>query len=237
MLRRFTLAAALLLLPLALGCASKDGNTTPAGPAVEADAAPVEDTAPWLTYPDGPYGLNKDLIFPNLTLSGYRDGKDGTMEWSELSMLDYFDPTGERGINAILVVVSAEWCGPCKEEAKDLPGFYTNQYKPRGAKFLTAMIENSKGLPADKAVVDRWLKAYSINFDIVADPDGATMLPKSDPKWGVPRNYIVNPRNMQVIRVNSGVNPDAVNIPGLKLLLDYNGAPPGPVAADAGTTD
>jgi len=235
MLRRISLAA--LFLSLAVGCASKDGNTATTATddtGSAEDTAPAEDAAPWLTYPEGPYGLNKDQVFPNVKLSGYRDGKDGTMEWTELSMQDYYDPTGERGVYAILVIVSAEWCGPCKEEAKDLPGFYTNIYKPRGAKFLTAMIENASGKPADKAVVDRWVKTYKSNFDIAADPEGATMLPKTDPKWGIPRNYIVNPRDMKIVRVNSGTNPDATTIPGLKTMLDYNGAPPAPTLADAG---
>lgn len=236
MLRTTSLAA--LLLTLAIGCASKDGTQAAADTGTpEEDTAPAEDTAPWNVYPEGPYGLNKDNIFPNAKLSGYRDGVDGTREWTEMSMQDYYDPTGERGVYAILVVVSAEWCGPCKEEAKDLPGFYTNIYKPRGAKFLTSMIEDKAGKPATQAVVDRWLTAYKANFDIAADPEGLVMLPKSDPKWSIPRNYIINPRDMKIARVNSGVNPDATTIPGLKVMLDYNGAPAAPAAADAGTTD
>lgn len=236
MLRNTSLAA--LFLSLVVGCSSSNNNTNTTATddtGSTEDTAPAEDTAPWNTYPDGPYGLNLNNIFPNVKLSGYRDGAAGTMEWTELSMQDYYDPTGERGIYAILVIVSAEWCGPCKEEAKDLPGFYTNIYQPRGARFLTAMIENASGKPADKAVVDRWVKTYKTNFDIAADPEGSTMLPKTDPKWGIPRNYIVDPRTMKIVRVNSGTNPDAVNIPGLKVLLDYNGAPTGPTTTDAGT--
>lgn len=239
MLRTTSLAAA-LLLGLVVGCGSSSTNTTNGTPTDDTgsteDTAPAEDAAPWLTYPEGPYGLNLNNIFPNVTLNGYRDGKAGSLEWTELKMIDYYDPTGERGVNAILVIVSAEWCGPCKEEAKDLPGFYTNTYKPRGAKFLTAMIENASGKPADQAVVDRWMKTYNTNFDIAADPEGSVMLPKTDPKWGIPRNYIVDPRTMKIVRVNSGVNPDATTIPGLKVLLDANGAPAAPTATDAGTS-
>lgn len=249
MLRNTSLAA--LFLSLVVGCGSSNDNTNNAATddtGSTEDTAPAEDTAPWNTYPapgelhdatgnvlkdkDGNpkigYGLNRLDIYPNAKIQGYRDGKGGTMEWTDLSMQDYFDPTGERGVYAILVIVSAEWCGPCKEEAKDLPGFYTSTYKPRGAKFLTAMIENSSGKPADKAVVDRWVKTYGTNFDIGADPEGQTMLPKTDPKWGIPRNYIIDPRTMKIARVNSGTNPDATNIPGLKVMLDYNNAPAAP---------
>jgi hypothetical protein len=229
-----------LFLALAVGCASKNESTNNGAAdtgAPEEDTAPAEDTAPWNSYPEGPYGLEKDNVFPNAKFMGYREGVNGTKEWTELAMQDYYDPTGERGVYAILVVVSAEWCGPCKEEAKDLPGFYTNLYKPRGARFLSAMIENSKGAPADQAVVDRWMNTYKANYDIGADPDGQVMLTKGDPNWSIPRNYIINPRDMRIARVNRGVNPDATNIPGLKVMLDYNGAPAAPTAADAGASD
>lgn len=221
-----------LSLALLLGCSSKNEPQQTLTP--EADTAPAEDTAPWNTYPEGPYGLEKDNIFPPLEWDGYRDG---TGEWTRIKMLDYYDPTGERGIHALLFIVSAEWCPPCKEEAKDLPGFYTNIYQPRGAKFITAMIEDSKKQPATQAVVDRWVRTYSINFDIVAAPAAEEVLPASS---GIPRNYIINTRNMQIVRVNQGVNPDATRVPGLTALLDYNGAPPGPdagAATDAATTD
>jgi thiol-disulfide isomerase/thioredoxin len=132
--------------------------------------------------------------------------------------------------------VSAEWCGPCKEEANDLPQFYTELYQPRGARFLAAMIEDKAGDPADQPTVDRWVNAYRTNFDIVADPDGLSMLDKGDPNWSIPRNYIVNTRDMKIYRVNLGVRVDATRVDGLKTILDYNGAPPGPASLDAGTT-
>jgi thiol-disulfide isomerase/thioredoxin len=234
--RTFLLASALLLM--FVGCSSSNEPAAVADTGEAQDTAPVEDTAPWLTYPEGPYGLEKDMVFPNAKFFGYRNGKESKDlgEWTEMSMQDYYDPTGERGVYALLVVVSAEWCGPCKEEAKDLPVFYSSLYQPRGARFLTAMIEDKNGQPAEQPVVDRWVNAYGTNFDIVADPGGETMLEKSDPNWSIPRNYIVNPRDMRIYRVNMGTRLDATNVPGLKTILDYNGAPAGPTSLDSGTT-
>jgi thiol-disulfide isomerase/thioredoxin len=198
--------------------------------AIVEDTAPLEDTAPWLTYPEGPYGLKVGETFPNFAFKGY---KDGTGEWTDISMIDYYDPDGTRGINGIYWVVSAQWCPPCREEAKILPGMLDRLYRPRGARFATAMIQDSKRNPATQLTVDQWLAAYRLNFDIVLDDEPQT-LPSSG-TVGLPYNYIINPRDMKVYRIIQGVNPEATTIPPLSSLLTKNGAPP-PPAMDAGTT-
>ncbi len=232
-------AIAFFSLSLAIAaCSSAKNDPAPVTPAPdtgtppEEDSGPVEDTAPppWATYPEGPYGLDKGKIFPPLETEGYKGGEGGT--WGALKMIDYYDPDGTRGVYAILVVVSAEWCGPCREEAKTLPSFYTNLYKPRGAQFLSLMIENADAThsPATQATVDRWNKAFHPNFDIGLDSDKAAL----PPSWAIPRNYIINPRDMRIYRVNVGTNPDATSVPGLSVLLSANGAPPAP-PVDSGT--
>lgn len=226
MFRRTSLLAGASLF-LFVACSSPQQQTVTDTGAPAEDTAPVEDTAPWLTYPEGPYGLLRGNVFPNLKLSGYRDGIVGKEagEWTEHSMQDYYDPTGERGVHAILFVVSAEWCNPCRIEAKELPRFYTDQYKPRGAKFISALYEDSKGNPADQLTVDRWVSAFDINFDIVADPDAESIAPGSS----IPLNYIIDPRTMKIYRINTGaVGSEATRIDGLRILLDYNGAPAAP---------
>jgi thiol-disulfide isomerase/thioredoxin len=253
---RNALFAFALLSAFTVGCSSTtkyvEAPADDDAGATEDTGAAVEDTAPWNTYPAGPYGLNGTRLakdgktrlpgqtFPNLKFKGYLE--EGT-EWVDISMQDFYDPTGERGINAILVVVSAQWCGPCKLEAQDLPRWYTDLYKSRGAKFITAMVEQNDGSPATQLTVDAWKKAYKINFTIVEDGKAGTMDPSlikdpaalnPNPSVGYPRNYIVNPRNMQIFRVNSGVDPSDDYVPGLNTLLNANGAPAAP-AADAGT--
>lgn len=212
----------------AIACSS---NPAPPAAAVE-DSSPedaaVEDTAPALTYPEGPYGLAVGQVFPNFAFKGY---KNGTGEWTDITMLDYYDPDGSRGINGIYFVVSAQWCPPCREEAKILPGMLDRLYRARGGVFVTAMIEDNKKNPATQTTVDQWLAAYRLNFDIVLDDEQQT-LPKTG-SVGLPYNYVLNPRDMRVYRIVQGVNPDATTIPALSSMLTKNGAPPPP--ADAGT--
>ncbi len=214
MLRRsvFTAFLPALLATVSFGCASK--NTEPAPVAT----VPVDTQPAALEYPAGPYGLTRDAIFPNLSWEARK--ADGS--WGTVTMLDYHDPDGTRGTHAILIIVSAEWCNPCKEEARDLGPFYTSLYQPRGAKFISLMIENATGEPADQDVVDRWKTRYALPFDVAMDPEKSAI----EEGKGIPLNYIVNPRNMKIMRVNSGVNPDNTIIPGLTPLLNYNGAPP-----------
>lgn len=103
------------------GCAAgaEDAPTTTAEPGEETgatnedtevpgdDTGEIEDTAkPPLEYPPGPYGKAVGAVLPNVTWEGY---KDGTGEWTKLSLLDYYDPDGTRGINAIKIGGAALW--------------------------------------------------------------------------------------------------------------------------------
>ena len=217
------------LTTLASACAS---NTAPSSvPSTETGVTEM-DTATQpaaLTYPDGPYGLARGNVFPNLQFEGYRDGKGA---WTTLHMLDYYDPDGSRGINAIYITVSAEWCPVCKEDAKVLPSWYESHYKPRGARFITSILETADRSPATKAAVDAWVSAYAPNFDIVADPDAETF---PDAFKALPVNFEIDPRTMVVFRVFNNGSDFTRGIPGLDVLLDQNKAPSAPpIVVDAG---
>lgn len=80
-------------------------DDTGGDPPVE-ETGPTEDTAPPLEYPPGPYGKAVGNVMPNVSWEGYRDG---TGEWTTISLLDYYDPDGSRGIHAIKVGAAALW--------------------------------------------------------------------------------------------------------------------------------
>jgi hypothetical protein len=221
--------ASLCALFLTIACSSS--KTQSSVPTTETDAI-VADTATEpaaLTYPEGPYGLAKGNVFPNLQFKGYRDGKG---EWTDIQMLDYYDPDGSRGIHAIYITVSAEWCPVCKEDAKVFPDWYTTHYKPRGARFITSILETADRKPATRAAVDAWVAAYKPNFDIVADEREETFPPGFT---ALPVNIEINPRNMVVFRVFNNGAEFTRGIPGLDLLLDQNNAPSAPpIEIDSG---
>ena len=198
-----------------------DSGAPPPPPATDSGGAPSPpaDTAPPPAtgdYPSGPYGLSVGSVIPNLSLNGYRGG---TGTWGALKLAEYYDPTGSRGAKGLLITVSAAWCGPCQEEAKDLVDMFSASYKARGAKFLTAMIENTSRNPATQTTVDSWIKMAGTNFDIVADP--SAQLLKSGA--GLPFNLVVDPRTMKVTKSWSGSDPGATSIPSLDTVLSKNG--------------
>lgn len=178
--------------------------------AVADDTGSVDETPPTPPpYPDGPYDFKNNSVFPNLTLKGY---KDAAGEWTDISMADYYDPDGSRGITAIYLVVAAQWCPPCDEEASHLPIWWSRDFKDRGAKFVSFVIQTgaSPPKPATQATVDQWIKAgprykHALNFDIAADPTSSS-LPKTG-SVGLPHNYIINPRTMRIFRVLDGIDP------------------------------
>lgn len=192
------------------GCSgTKDA---PAGPGGDTDTGTVEDTAPavdaapWLTYPEGPYGVDaKGQVFPHLKFEGYLGGEGG--EWKTIDMMDYYDPTGERGIFGVLVVVGAKWCGPCNEEAKNvLPGLYT-QYQPAGGQFLLNLADGpTPGISAKQNHLRNWTNKYDVNFPAVIDPNYRMMdLAVQD---AFPQNFLIDTTTMEIVEVIAGV-PDA----------------------------
>lgn len=225
------LTGLLFAIVVTLPAACSSANAPNSVPSTEAGATEMDTAAQpaALTYPDGPYGLARGNVFPNLQFKGYRNGKGA---WTDIHMLDYYDPDGSRGVNAIYIAVSAEWCPVCKEDAKVFPGWYESHYKPRGARFMTSIIETSDRKPATKAAVDLWVSAYAPNFDIVADPDALTF---PETFTALPVNFLINPRTMVIFRVFNNGSDFTRGIPGLGLLLDQNNAPPAPpIVVDTG---
>jgi len=218
-----------IVVALSMACSSgkATNEAPPTSPTTESDAETDAAQPAQLTYPDGPYGLARGNVFPNLKFKGYREGKGA---WTDIEMLDYYDPDGSRGINAIYLTVSAEWCPVCKEDAKVLPLWYESHYKPRGARFITSILETGDRKPATKASVDAWVSAYKPNFDIVADEEGATFPPTFK---ALPVNIEIDPRTMVVYRVFNNGAEFTRGVPGLDLLLDQNGAAPAPPIVEA----
>ena len=224
---RFLFASALVGL---IGCSSSSsaptatpgddtGAAVDTGTPADDTAPPDEDVAPALEYPAGPYGLKLHNVFPNLSFKGYSDGVAG--DFTDHTMLDYYDPDGSRGITGIYFVVAAQWCGPCNLEADHLPLWYTTSYKDRGARFVSAVIESATPkndatgkqigwMPATQATVNAWVKKHKINFDIMLD-DTESALPHTG-SVGLPYNYLINPRDMTVMRIIQGIDP-AVTTP------------------------
>lgn len=70
----------------------------------------------------------------------------------DVSLYDYFG-------KVILFNLSADWCGPCREEATHLEALY-NEYKSRGFQVITILISGSPS---------SWVQEYNLTFPVLDD--------------------------------------------------------------------
>ena len=142
------------------------------------------------SYPPGPYGFSVGNVYPNVAAMGLRNGLGG--EYTKISMADYYDPTGARGVNAIYVDLGLTTCMHCRDEARNSQNFYSSLYQPRGVKFISALADVGIGQPQ----VDSWAKQFGILFDVLAD-SSRKFVPPGDVK--TPHHVIIDPRTMKVV--------------------------------------
>ncbi len=186
------------------------------------DASPsgVADAAPAVAYPPGPYGGGLEATVPDLTFEGYHAGSD---VWGTLSLRDYYDPDGAKGIRALVVVIVAEWCNVCAAAATDVLPPAWNQFTPRGTRFLQLMTQGANFEPSRRDQADRWRVKYIVPFDNGIDPTYQTNQLMPLDENGVPNYLIIDPRTMKIAASFMGRRADG-NLPGLEALLTRNGA-------------
>lgn len=192
---------------------------------VVADTAPRQDTRPAIEdttivdgYPSGPYENFAGYVFPPLELDGYRDASP---VWTKISMREYFDPDGSKGIRGVVVIVAAAWCSVCQAEAKWQPDAYTTTYKARGAKFITPLVQDAARKPAVRQTADTWRDYFKIPYAVAIDPSLST-LPKGTGALKLPYVFVIDPRTMRIEMIYSAAQTPG-SIPALDTVLARNG--------------
>jgi hypothetical protein len=164
------------------------------------------DTRAPCQYPAGPYGTTVgSTISPTLTWQGYAPNSSSL---SKVSITDFFDCDGSKGINALLLDASALWCGTCRAEASTIPT-HLAAWGPDGIKFVTLIIEGlivgQKGTTADAL---SWKTEYKLDDAwVVADPVYEFAHPGTN---GLPTNILVDPRTMKIVKIVEGSIADPV---------------------------
>jgi hypothetical protein len=154
-------------------------------------------------YPAGPYGNTPGtVIAPNMTWQGF---KDGSAQAGPISIQDYYDCDGTKGINAILIISAAQWCGNCQQEASELNQHMGGDWGAIGIRVLTLMVEDLYSNPAGLPTAQAWQSRFGAQaWSVAADP--GFFFAKNGTN-GLPINVVVNPRNMQILERTDGYSP------------------------------
>lgn len=124
----------------------------------------------------------------------------------EIVPSDYYDCDGSKGINAILVLKSALWCGACQQEASQLNSTMDSKWKAMGIHVLTLMLDDAEpGTPATEKTAETWKNNFKLESTAVAvDPNVMTMVPSGTSSIGLPYGVVIDPRTMTILYSEDG---------------------------------
>ena len=170
----------------------------------EPDPVPVYPTA---DYPQGTgTGFQVGQVAEDFTWEAFLpNAPQGQL--AKVSMHDFFDPDGARGINALVIVTSAEWCPACMTESQALEGKIKAKWGAMGVQVMELMIEDktqNKSLPAVTTAAENWRTKY--NFTDVAIGLDPTFHFKKSGTNGLPVNVIIDPRTMTTVQRFDGAS-------------------------------
>ncbi len=160
-------------------------------------------------WPESGFGTQVgSFVRQNLNWQGYRAGEDVV---SDMSVEEYFDCDGSRGINALLFVTSAVWCGNCQAEAQQISG-KADDWAAKGIVPVTLMIEKIDSSPADPDTALQWRDSYKLSSDVAADPSFSFA---HNGTIGLPLQIIVDPRTMEIVDSVEGYSGQHVSLEAL----------------------
>jgi hypothetical protein len=169
-------------------------------------------------YPDPPFGTTAGAVITNFVFPGYAQPHEAIGEAAriELSLGDFFNPDGdgvyaedelfpgEPKPKALLINVSAVWCGPCKDEAKNILPVEYAELHPKGLEILLVLADSeTPKTPATWENLEGWVQQFPVNYPSVRDPDyqlGALFDTSQ-----FPANFLVDPRTMQIVALVGGI--------------------------------
>ena len=193
----------------------------PASPGAESPAAAPLGGAPRTDpsvapYPSGPYGRERGSIIENLHFLGWRKAADVAYDPAELevvSLSDFYDPDGSKGLRVLALNSSAVWCVVCRAEYSHIKrsAIYEN-YRPKGVEILGVLFEDKDYNPARPSDLVVWggPEMFAVPFPLVIDPGFKTGA--YFPSDATPMNMLIDTRTMEILDITMGYDasrPDA----------------------------
>ncbi|MFT3770592.1 MAG: hypothetical protein QM820_34630 [Minicystis sp.] len=173
-----------------------------AGLAVAALGCSGEPAEEVRAYPVTEYGyVSGDIPPPHLAWRGMAEnGERGIISISE-----YFDADGSKGINALLVDQSTAWCGACQALATKLAENMHGDWRGRGIHVLTLITQRIDGRPADDQTALVWKRHFGLDGTaVVADPARSFRGTPGESAAPYPYEIVIDPRTMRIVNVDAG---------------------------------
>jgi hypothetical protein len=175
-----------------------DGETT----GTEASSSTGDPPPIVCEYPTEGFG---DMIGDVVPLKEWQGFVDASTEPSTVSMKDYHDCAGEKGINALIVDTSATWCGACQQEAAEFAQKFQGAWGSLGIRVITLMIEDTvQGEPATLDTALNWKKEFNLDSTVAVDPPFTFAPVANSSVIGLPLVVVVDPRTMKMVDVQQG---------------------------------
>ncbi|HEY0466525.1 MAG TPA: hypothetical protein VGC79_20090 [Polyangiaceae bacterium] len=149
-------------------------------------------------YPSGPFGTEEGDTLADACFQGFRNPDtvshtQGSLE--TIAFADYYDPTGSKGYQLILINTAAVWCSACRSEHEGLPA-KNAEYGPRGLRILSTLFQDARRNPATLRDLSTWVETFSADYAMVLDPD--YQLGGFASAETAPLNLVIDARTMKI---------------------------------------
>jgi hypothetical protein len=181
------------------------------------------------TYPEAPVdGYGKeigDTVSNTYTWKGYAEGTTDAAQSSDISIESYLDCDGSKGINALMILESAEWCPSCQDEAEQLNSNMQTKWEAMGIRVLTLLAEKVDKSDATLDTAFKWKSNYNLTSTAVAVDPPVTFTPPGASSLSLPLIVVVDPRTMKIVHTKEGYSPSH---PELEALAETNASSSAP---------
>lgn len=149
-------------------------------------------------YPNGPFGTEEGDTLADACFQGFRNPDQVSHTQSSLETIafaDYYDPSGSKGYQLILINTAAVWCSACRSEHEGLPS-KNREYGPRGLRILSTLFQDARRDPATLRDLSTWVETFSSDYAMVLDPD--YQLGGFASAETAPLNLVIDARTMKI---------------------------------------